>query len=272
MDDKIQNDITDELSVRRERRRNESSTQKSDHTAKIIVAQLIVCAGLVLFVFLLGKSGNSAFNLLKDKYLIFTAKDMSVSEIWRDVKGVAKLALKDDSSGLTSQKVNIEPDKDPLLGRGGDDSQVFAPTSTTLFSPFLISSDICTPVNGKISSGFGYRINPISGIWSFHSGVDIAASQGEKIKAAYYGVVSDTGYNDAAGNYVVLSHGDNLVTKYMHCSQVLVEKDTVVRKGETIALVGSTGNSTGPHLHFMIEINGKKVNPLYALDNDGIFV
>lgn len=150
--------------------------------------------------------------------------------------------------------------------QGGDDISVFAAQDGTSFSPYYISSEICTPVSGRISSPFGYRINPVTKTFSFHSGLDIAADEGEKIKAAYYGKVTKIAYDDISGNYIELTHDGGVKTRYLHCSKIIAKENTVVRSGETIALVGSTGRSTGPHLHFVIEIDGKKVNPVYVMN------
>ena len=255
----------DELHEMRERRKAKKPEKKDDHIARVIVTQFLLCAVIVGIIFAVSKSGGSSFDSLKDYYEKYTQKDMSVSEIWADVKSAAKLVVKSETTTVSSSS-QADNDNDNL-GKGGDDVAVYSATSNTLFSPFMTSSTICTPVSGRISSAFGYRVNPVTGIWSFHSGLDIAANMNEKIKAAYYGTVTQTGYDSASGNFVILSHGDGLITKYLHCSEILVKENTVVRKGEAIALVGSTGNSTGPHLHFTIEINGKKVNPLYVLES-----
>ena len=150
--------------------------------------------------------------------------------------------------------------------QGGDDISVFSAQDGTSFSPYYISSEICTPVSGRISSPFGYRINPVTKTFSFHSGLDIAADEGEKIKAAFYGKVTKIAYDDVSGHYIELTHDGGVKTRYLHCSEIIAKEDTVVRSGETIALVGSTGRSTGPHLHFVIEIDGKKVNPVYIMN------
>lgn len=258
----------------RERRRKKPKEKKDDTITKMMFTQLLLCAVTVAMIFAVSKTGGGTFDTLKQSYEKYTQKDMSVSQLWQEVKNVTKTVVKKqnatDKLGVT--KVNITDRLDSSLAKGGDDEEVFAPTNTTLFAPFMVSTTICTPVSGRISSPFGYRINPITGVWSFHSGLDIAASAGEEIKAAYYGTVTAAGYDDAAGNYVILKHSGGLVTKYMHCSKLLVKEGESVRKGEAIALVGTTGMSTGPHLHFIIEVNGKKVNPLYVLNNDGTSV
>lgn len=239
------------LPSRRGRNRKKERSE-GDYLTRMIFTQLFICLVFTLIVFALSKWGGNSFEQLKNEYRNITSKDMTAGEIWETVKNTGGALFKDGKSEKT-------------LGMGGDDREVYAPGETELLSPFMVSSVICNPVSGEISSRFGYRVNPISGIWSFHSGIDIAADMGDRIKAAYYGTVTDCGYNDEAGNYVILRHSRGLVTKYYHCSKILVSKGTVVRQGEAIALVGSTGNSTGPHLHFTMEIDSKKVNPAYAL-------
>ena len=117
------------------------------------------------------------------------------------------------------------------------------------------------PPSHKITSGFGYRDKPTAGATSYHQGYDIGASAGAAIVAAADGVVTSTGYSSVLGNYVILSHGGGLFTIYEHCSAVLVSRGQSVSRGSTIAKVGSTGVSTGPHLHFGVQLNGKYVDP-----------
>ena len=117
------------------------------------------------------------------------------------------------------------------------------------------------PSSRKITSGFGYRDKPTAGATRYHQGYDIGASAGAAIVAAADGVVTSTGYSSVLGNYVILSHGGGLFTIYEHCSAVLVSQGQSVSRGSTIAKVGSTGVSTGPHLHFGVQLNGKYVDP-----------
>ena len=113
-----------------------------------------------------------------------------------------------------------------------------------------------------ISSTFGWR----SFDNSFHKGVDFAAAQGTPIYAAEAGTVIIAGYSSSAGNWVVISHGGGLTTKYMHMATTpYVTKGTQVKKGQNIGVVGTTGYSTGPHLHFQVEIGGEALNPMYYL-------
>ncbi len=118
------------------------------------------------------------------------------------------------------------------------------------------------PVNGPVVSGFGYRVHPIFKRVKFHYGVDISAPTGTPIHAAADGVVVFAGWRRAYGNTVIVDHGDGIATLYAHCSRVLVSEGEVVKQGQVIALVGSTGLSTGPHLHFEVRRYGEPINPL----------
>ncbi len=117
------------------------------------------------------------------------------------------------------------------------------------------------PVSGRVTSNFGYRVHPITGVYKLHTGVDIAAPSGTPIQAAADGVVIISGWQGAYGQAVVIDHGGGVSTLYGHCSKLLVRANQKVSKGQKIALVGSTGYSTGPHCHFEKRINGKPVNP-----------
>ena len=122
------------------------------------------------------------------------------------------------------------------------------------------------PVNGPVTSDYGERIHPITGVESFHSGRDIAAAEGTGISAVYDGTVTDVGVGELSGNYVKIDHGDGLTALYCHCSEVYAEEGDAVRKGDIIAAVGQTGAATGPHLHFEIRIDGELRDPAAVLD------
>ena len=116
-------------------------------------------------------------------------------------------------------------------------------------------------VRGRITSQFVNRINPVTGQAEHHNGLDIGVPKGTPIVAAASGKVLEASYNSARGNYVVIYHNANYTTIYMHASALKVKAGDTVSKGQTIALVGSTGWSTGNHLHFSIKHNGSYVNP-----------
>lgn len=118
------------------------------------------------------------------------------------------------------------------------------------------------PTQGYISSGFGYRMHPIFRVGRMHTGVDIAAPMGRSIVAADDGEVIFAGYWGGYGKATIIAHGKGLTTVYAHQSRIFVSNGQAVRKGEVIGSVGSTGWSTGPHLHFEVRVDGKPVNPL----------
>ena len=111
------------------------------------------------------------------------------------------------------------------------------------------------------SSGYGWRNDPILGIRKFHEGLDFSAAHGEQIRATASGIVLEAGRNGHYGKCLKISHGDGLETRYAHASKLLVKKGDLVSKGEVIALVGNTGRSTGPHLHYEIRFKGNSLDP-----------
>lgn len=118
------------------------------------------------------------------------------------------------------------------------------------------------PASHRITSGFGEREAPIAGASTYHRGIDVGAASGSAIVAAVAGRVTTAAYSSSAGNYVVISHGQGVSTVYMHASALYVSEGERVSQGQKIAAVGSTGYSTGPHLHFGVIVNGSYVNPL----------
>ena len=120
----------------------------------------------------------------------------------------------------------------------------------------------------RISDDYGNRMHPTLKVQKFHNGVDFAAPSGTAILAAYSGNVVAASYNSSMGNYVMIDHGDGLTTLYAACSKVDVNEGDPVKAGTPIAAVGSTGRSTGPHLHFEVRQDGVPQNPTVYFDAD----
>ena len=127
------------------------------------------------------------------------------------------------------------------------------------------SGKMLTPSRGPITSRFGSRFHPVLGYSRFHAGTDFGAEQGSPIQAAETGVVIFAGWYGGYGNAVIVEHGDGLTTLYGHASRLNVREGQTVKKGDVIAAVGTTGLSTGPHLHFEVRRNGKPVDPMTFL-------
>lgn len=127
-------------------------------------------------------------------------------------------------------------------------------------------SETVVPVMGTATSGFGYRDSPINGNNEFHLALDIAATEGTEIGAFAAGTVEYIGKSDEFGNYLKINHDNNVSTFYAHCNKLLVHKGDQVACGQTVALVGHTGNATGSHLHLTIEKDNIRLDPAYYVD------
>ena len=117
------------------------------------------------------------------------------------------------------------------------------------------------PSYTRVSSDYGWRLHPTLGVDKFHNGIDLAAPGGSPILAAYDGQVIGAGYNSSMGNYIMINHGGGLITIYMHASALYVSSGDMVGRGQKIAAVGTTGRSTGNHLHFGVRLDGNYVSP-----------
>lgn len=237
----------------------ETVVKKKNSTNSVMIVQLVVCIFAVVSVFLIGRLSPQTFEFIRDEYNRIMSVDMDAKEIASSAKKVIERAEATDE-GQTAEKSTERKNVNTV--KSAADGEVMA-----VMSLFKSDEEITVPVHGEITSEYGNRTNPVSGEYLMHSGVDIAASQGTEIRAAYSGIVSEVGSNSVGGNYISLVHKDGSETLYCHCSKIIAEKGDVIRAGETIALVGSTGRSTGPHLHFEITVGGKTENPLLYLPN-----
>ncbi|MCA6596758.1 MAG: M23 family metallopeptidase [Pseudanabaena sp. M046S1SP1A06QC] len=163
-----------------------------------------------------------------------------------------------------SPYVTINPQQLKLKSRQPGKWSMQLPQNIAAIDLNSVSSFVLPITGAVISSGFGWRVHPVTGERRMHKGVDFAAPTGTPIFAAADGVVTDAGWtNGGYGNIVELRHSDGSVTLYAHTSRVYVSKGQVVNRGQAIAEVGTTGRSTGPHLHFEVQPDGKNaVDPM----------
>lgn len=167
------------------------------------------------------------------------------------------------------------PEPDPALEFGYAAREAFlqsqskitedAPPENVSYEIFSLPFGETSPVAGYTSSGFGYRMHPIFNEMRFHYGTDFAADSGTAILAFADGTVLAAGEDEGYGNYMKLDHGGGYVTLYGHCSKLLVSEGERVSMGQKIALVGGTGQATGPHLHFELIRDGVYLNPEFYL-------
>ncbi len=277
----------------RENARDEGRLSLTGHA---LLTQFIVFIILGLTVFFLYRSGGAGFNGVRDLFSAVMQYDMTYSEIGNKIYSVFNQHLgekptvpassrQEAVTGEESLEAETEAETEKseesqaktaeastvavtgVMGAGGED--LIYPKKNASFSPFYLSKPIVMPVDSKrTTSAFGYRINPVTKKYGFHSGLDIAAPEGADIKAAFDGVVEKASTSPARGNYIFLQSG-NIKTVYCHCSKLLVKEGDAVQAGQVIAKVGHTGQATGPHLHFEIRINDVYCNPIWVLDFNG---
>lgn len=245
-----------------------------DFLLRVILTQSVLCVILALVAFAVMKIGGDRFESAKQSYWTLFSEDMERKELVETFKSVSSFLFKPQDA--LSQSETTAPAEETSIsataaqstesqdGAGGED--LLFPDKNASFAPLTVSGSFCAPVAyTKVTSDFGYRINPVTGERGFHGGIDLAAPSGTCIYAAFSGQVTTVSYSEVRGNYVILTHNSVLQTVYCHCSEILVEEGAKIRGGEVIAKVGSTGQSTGPHLHFEVRLDSVRYNPAWLL-------
>lgn len=233
--------------------------KKKDPITRCTLARCWLAAAAVLFCIVLGNLNPELSAEVRQVYhrLLNAPLDQSV-QVWRQTARQV---------GLNILLEQMEDSIMVFAGQGGELAWEGGslPEEATAERPVL-SAPALHPVTGLLSCGFGPRIHPVTGKDDFHTGIDIGAAGGSGIYAVWPGQVSQTGSSAIYGNFLVIDHGGGLETVYCHCQSVLAKEGTHIRGGERVALVGSTGISTGNHLHFELRLNGKSADPLTAFD------
>ncbi len=242
----------------REKKKNKKKNDRSkDWLVALSSVQLILACICIAVLLLISRISPVGFSVLKDEFARIMQTDMSVSEVMGRIHSAFEPQVKQ----------NYETQETSNVASGGEDTALYAATQNVCFAPFDVTVEPILPVQGEVTSRFGYRTHPITKKFGIHNGTDIAAPEGTPIAAALNGRVEETGFNNVRGNYILLSHGTNTQTLYLHCSEIVAQEGAVVRQGEIIARVGNTGWSTGPHLHFSVLIGGKYCNPEWIFDD-----
>lgn len=181
---------------------------------------------------------------------LLASKESEISSIASELSDTTKKLSQLEAAAAEAARKQQEKDNVYSSGAGGS----VVSGNGTLTHP--------CPGYTRISSGFGWRPQPLPGASTNHKGIDFAAPTGTPIYAAAGGTVTSAGYSGNAGKMIVINHGNGMLTYYMHCNTLYVKPGQKVSKGQNIAAVGTTGNSTGPHLHFQVTVNGTPVNPM----------
>lgn len=206
------------------------------------------------------------YSVLKGKYTPKPKKKKSVSPIFTQIAvSLMLIAIGFGISAVKSSKT--KPYADMLTssltvdGDLGDISEALETFSINLKKISKKTEYFAPLKGGTITDDFGQRINPVTQEESFHYGVDLAAPEGTPIMSATDGQAVYCGDDAYYGNYIIIKHGEDKYTVYGHCKEILIEEGQDIKAGDTIGTVGSSGQSTGNHLHFGIKLDGEYVDP-----------
>jgi len=250
---------------------------QGDYLTRLIFIQCVVCILIFSAIFAICKTNGETYKQMKISFGQMMQKSYDTKGVAQKLKTVGQmvfLPMDEPITEKTTEEITKATEEVTETTTEKPSETTEAETEkpkvqTVVYSKNNLKSKILLPVEGRWSSYFGERTNPVTGVYTFHNGLDIAASEGTNIKAALDGKVKTADYTSANGNYVVMEHG-NVTTTYCHCSKLLVKEGNVIRQGETIALVGSTGNSTGPHLHFEIKVDGELIDPASVFERNEV--
>lgn len=252
------------------------SKNNKDYLIISLGFQFLICAIIFGVCFGLKSTKSDIISTLKDEYFDKLNENFIVAEL-EEVNESPKTAA-NESEGTTAvtetPKTNKETSADSTLSaeikaEGGADVSIDSVNeipSNVSVNGYTLNQKMILPVEGETTSEFGVRIHPIDGDLRFHAGTDIAAPTGTPIYAAFDGIVIESEYDKWNGYHIKLQHDNDIMTVYCHCEKLNVKKGEVVRAGEIIGTVGSTGSSTGAHLHFELRINNVSYDPQSVLD------
>ncbi|MEN8140679.1 MAG: M23 family metallopeptidase [Thermodesulfobacteriota bacterium] len=265
----------------------EEGKQKFFTLSKKSLKSLIITSSLVFFVTAIAGIKYSAENIGLKTRLATIEEDLSSTNSSKEEFQARVSALEEEKKqrvsgafGELSRRsqmidvildvldVNPSSSADGKKNSGGPFQSTSGHTVDDLISKVdhdldsLKSVPLGPPVWGRISSKFGRRVDPLLNRSAFHAGVDIVAPRGTEVKATAAGRVVGRGYNNIYGWFVKIDHGESLTTKYAHNKKLLVNKGDMVKRGQVISLVGNTGRSTGPHVHYEMRYKNKPINPI----------
>ena len=202
----------------------------------------------------------------KEQYATMKQNETRTSKILENTKSVRENFI----TKLSEQEKEIQTKIDEYNAKFEEVNKEILSLSLQGIDTQYIGGELAWPIPGytRITSKYGMRTHPITGVYKLHTGVDVSAPMGANFVAANDGIVTKAGYNGAYGNMVIIDHGGGVSTLYAHGSEIMVKVGDTVKRGETVVLkVGSTGYSTGPHAHFEVRLNGVVTDPIPYITN-----
>ena len=248
--------------------------KKPDYLVKTLTMQFLVCALLLGALAFLSQKGNAVLKDLRAAVSEELGKNTVVPDL-REVFAVIEPTTTNPTETTTpatepSTEATTTPVTAPattapaaLKATVEDEETTAEDASAAVYS---FNQPMIRPVAGEITSPFGSRTHPVTGNPDFHYGTDIAADEGTPVRAAFAGTVVTAEYHEMNGNMVKIDHGNGNMTVYCHLLSFSVKPGDKVKAGQTVGKVGSTGDSTGPHLHFAIVLDGVYYDPQIALE------
>lgn len=240
------------------------------------ITSVLIILIILLFIRLLHMP---TFKGIMTEYNNYFGEDIPLSVLAENVLGGVSYNTEEQrtTESKTTEKTTeptIKPTIDPDEEIPDETETTTAKTTEKIESVTVTKQGATSKINemelpvktGRVSSEFGYRVSPITGEYCLHDGVDLAAPMGTDIYAALDGTVIASVEDEEIGYYVKIDHGNGVVTAYGHCSKLIAKEGDKVKKGDVIALIGSTGRSTGPHTHFEVRVDGTKINPAWVVD------
>ena len=244
---------------------------KKDYLTRALLMQFVICTVLFLLLYALKSADSSLFKQIEAMLSRQLEQNLTIEQVQSAFATITPPQDEDAEQKETEYIPLEEPALSAeIIASGGQDikikNQNEIPENASI-NNYKLSENMTLPViNGRVSSEFGQRVHPISKDLRFHTGIDIAADTGTPIYAAFDGEVLFAGYDKWNGNHLKIKHDNKIVTVYCHCESLKVKKGEKIRAGEVVATVGSTGSSTGPHLHFELRIDNVSYNPQNALN------
>lgn len=273
----IKTEVTKKTNKDKKRKKVNKNSENVLHDKKylLIMVQMIVCSFLALAAYVLKLTDSELYTKIRDEYytninisLISTEEEPGTlserlncaTDTEPTMTTVKYIEAADDVRSDVLQYLNLLHNSTQYMA--DDNVQDAVPTSEIVDGSIKISEYLLPPLEkGIFTSYFGGRDDPSTGVWTVHKGIDIAADCGDNIYSVMAGTVITAEESDSFGNYVVIDHGNNIQTLYAHCSKLYVNEGDTVKKGDVIAAVGSTGDSTGNHLHFEIHVDDVCYDP-----------